>query len=38
MRDREAVGVPCDRKAVDVRCDRNAVELQNTGEVGPEDV
>jgi hypothetical protein len=38
MRDREAVGVQCDRKAVYVRCDRKAVDLQNTGEVDPEDV
>jgi hypothetical protein len=38
MRDREAVGVQCDRKAVHVRCDRKAVDLQNTGEVDPEDV
>jgi hypothetical protein len=38
MRDREAVGVQGDRKAVYVRCDRKAVDLQNTGEVDPEDV
>jgi hypothetical protein len=38
MRDREAVGVPCDRKVVHVRCDRKTVDLQNTGEVDPEDI
>jgi hypothetical protein len=38
MRDREAIGVQGDRKAVYVRCDRKAVDLQNTGEVDPEDV
>jgi hypothetical protein len=38
MRDREAVGVRCDRRAVGVKCDRRAVDLQDTGEVDPEDV
>jgi hypothetical protein len=38
MRDREAVGIPCDRKAVDVRGGCKAVDSQNTGALHPEDV